>query len=197
MLPGFALAASNGWLHWNVRATCKELQCDAWATTALKLKAVASTARARSQVRVILKLDSATMLADRIGQIVLPLEFLTMAYWLKLLNHSLLEYMAVARSMFLTSYGRAGTRPQDYMTQLKHSIISAADIAKRALPALLAIAGHLKLCEARMESIDADNEAEDPAYEEDLQRREDLEQILTDLDLFIAEVQEEVAPLLP
>ena len=188
------MAAWSGWLHCCVRAPCTALQCDAWAAKLLSLTIIAATAEVRKIIRLALKPGSAVTLTTRLCHVVVPVGLRNMSFWLQRLSQSLIEYIALAYSMAPPNYGRNGIRARDYAAQLKQSNITPADIASLALPPLLAIAGNLKLCEIQMECIDAADEANDPYREEDLHNRDALDQLMADLDLFIASIQEEIAP---
>ena len=189
-----ALAAEANWLQWPVRACSKAVRCDTWAAQVLLAKIHAVTAKTRNRIRVLLKPESVIHLVARLRRASVPSDYQAMEYWLQLLKYSLLDYLAVAQGM--TPGDVEGARHDTrFLVQLlrrraTEGRIEGARAPYRALPALCKVAGHLKLCETKMEFLSEVGEGQGIEHDEDLEQLESLEVCLADIDHWILNVQE-------
>ena len=68
----------NGFLLWPARATCKTLQAEALAAGVLRKKLMIASAKARSQVKILLKPETAAYLAESFEHICLSTPYQSM-----------------------------------------------------------------------------------------------------------------------
>ena len=87
-------------------------------------------------------------------------------------------------------WARRDTR---FLVQLLRRTVSTRGITNRALPALCKVAGHLKLCETKMEFLSEVGEGQGSEHDEDLEQLESLEVCLANIDQWILNVQEMLA----
>ena len=187
-LRALEIAEANGWLDWCIRASCSNLRCDAWAARELKARARVNCARSRSYVRAMLKPDVASVLSSRLHGLTLPPDCMDMAAWLERLYLSFVAYVSLVRSIVPPTLGQNGVEASYYFHQLKHSHVSSAEIAQRIFPALHGIAGHLKLCEGKLELVGEQIGSTRPENEEDLEY-DSLDNLLADIDMFVDDIR--------
>ena len=190
---GITVAAANGWLPWCARATCKALQSDKWAAWALRDKARDAAAWQRCRVKFLLKPDIAETLAHRLARVSGHTDCLPLAYWLRMLHCSFIDYAVSVRCFAPTPCGVVGAEAAFYMSQLKRARLSDSVIAKRTVPLLHVIAGHLKFCEGRIESIIDDQLNDGYAYLE-TETWEALSEVLADAEIFVLGIQDRIEP---
>ena len=190
------IAAANGWLPWLVRASCKALQCDAWAAKELQRKARVAVAKARSRIRVMLKPDIAASLSLRCCSLELPPTYHALGYWVNMLHTSLEAYMAEARNACPSLPQHLSCEAKHCMALLAQVSISAPNIAAHALLPLLSIAGHLKLCEGRLQSIEEEL-GHGSSDEENVETCEMADDLLIEIDTFVCQVHDELDHFLP
>ena len=102
----------------------------------------------------------------------------------------MLDYMAEVRRAYPTTREQPGLEARHYMVQLKHISLSAAEIVQHALQGLHHIAGYLKLCEAKMQSVEV--ELEDSHDDSIFDGSDAINQLLLDVDHFVMQIQEEL-----
>ena len=195
-LPSLTIVVANCWLQWPARVTCKALQCDAWATHALHTKAKVSAARLRKEINVILKPSMAASMLSDCTAWETPLVYQPVNHWLRLLHASLQKYLSEARNLPPVIPRLSHCQAKSCVELLGKLKVTGNDIAKRFTPHLQSVAGYLKLCELRIQMVDAQYD-DDSTSDENLEQCAGFDDLLAQLDVFIYEVQRELEPYLP